>query len=54
MVAMNATEAKITKMTILDEKVVVAAETTMGHKEGKATGNANATEGTHQEGTWEL
>ena len=31
-VAMNATKAKTKKMKILDEQVVVAAETTTGHK----------------------
>ena len=51
-VAMNATEAKTIKMTILDEQVVVAAETNTVHKEGEAEGNANATEGTTQAGTW--
>ena len=34
-VAMNATEAKTIKMTILDKQVVLAAETTTGHKEGR-------------------
>ena len=31
MVAMNATEGKTTKMTILDKQVVVTEETTTGH-----------------------
>ena len=51
MVAMNATEAKTAKMTILDKQVVVAAETTTGNKDGAAVGNANATEGEPQAGT---
>ena len=42
---MNATEAKTEKMTILDEQVVMAAETATGHNEGEAAGNANASEG---------
>ena len=51
MEAMNDTEAKTTKITILDKQVVVAAaETTMGHKEGAAAVNANATEGVPQAG----
>ena len=49
-VAMNATEAKTTKMTILDKQVVVAAETTNGQKEGVATVNSNDTEGAPQLG----
>ena len=52
-VAMNATEAKINKITILDEQVVVAAETITGHKERAAAGNANATEVGPQAGPWE-
>ena len=51
-VAMNATEAKTTKMTILDKLVVVAAETTMVHKEGAAAVNSNATKGAPQVGIW--
>ena len=49
-VAMNATEVKTTKMTIMDEQVVVPAETTAGHKEGAAAGNANTTEGAPKAG----
>ena len=52
-VAMNATEEKTEKLTILNKQVVVAAETTTGNKEGAETGNANATEGTPQAGPWE-
>ena len=52
MVAMNNTESKTTKMKILDEQVVVAAETTTGHKEGVAAVNANANEGAPQAGKW--
>ena len=52
-VAMNATEEKTEKLTILNKQVVVAAETTTGNKEGVETGNANATEGTPQTGPWE-
>ena len=33
-VAMNATEVKTTKLKILDERVLVAAETNTGHKGG--------------------
>ena len=51
-VAMNATEAKTKKMTILDEQVAVAKKKTTGHKEGAATGNANATAGAPQAGPW--
>ena len=50
---MNYTEEKTTRMTILDKQVVVAAETTTGHKEGVTEGSANATEGAPQAGTWE-
>ena len=50
MVAMNATEAKTKKMEILDERVLVAAETNTGHKEGAASVNSNATEGAPQRG----
>ena len=53
MAEMNYTEAKTTRMTILDKQVVVAAETTTGHKEGVTEGSANATEGAPQAGTWE-
>ena len=52
-VAMNTTEAKTTRMTILDDQVVVAAETTTVHKEEVEAGNANATEGAPQAGPWE-
>ena len=52
-VAMNATEAKKTKMIILDKQVVVAAENTTGHKEGAAAGNAKSNEGAPQAGPWE-
>ena len=45
-VAMNATEAKTTKIKILDEQVVTAAETITGHMDGAAAGKANSTEGT--------
>ena len=50
---MNDAEAKTTKMTILDEQVVVTAETTTGHKEGAAAGNATASDGAPQAGPWE-
>ena len=43
-VALNNTEAKTTKMILLDKQVVVAAEINTGHNEGAAEGNANATE----------
>ena len=43
---------KKTKTKILDEQVVVAVETNTVHKEGVPDGNANATEGTTQAGTW--
>ena len=49
-VPINATEKKTTKMKILDDQVVVAAETNTGHKEGAAVGNANSTEGAPQVG----
>ena len=41
---------KKTKTTILDGRVVVAAEPTTGHKEGATGGNDNATEGAPQAG----
>ena len=53
-VAMNYTETKTTKMKIMDEQVVVAAETTTGHKEGAAARNSTATEGAPQAGTWKV
>ena len=52
-VAMNTTEAKTTRMIILDDQVVAAAETTTVHKEGVEAGNANATEGAPQGGNRE-
>ena len=53
-VPINDTESKTTKITILDEQVVMAAETTTGNKEKAATGNANTTEGAPQAGPWEV
>ena len=50
MVALNATEAKATKIKPLDKQVVVEAETNTGHKEGAASVNSNATEGAPQGG----
>ena len=52
MVAMNATDTKTTKMTILDKQVVVVAETTTSHKEGEAAGNVNTTDIAPRAGTW--
>ena len=52
MVAMNATGGKTTKMKILDEKVVVVAETNTGYKDEAETGNNSATEGAPQAGPW--
>ena len=51
-VAINDTEGENKKNKVLDKQVVVAAETTTGHKEGAAAGNANYTEGAPQEGPW--
>ena len=49
MVALNSTEGNIyIYMKLLDELVAVAAETNIGHREGVATGNSNATEGAPQ------
>ena len=50
MVALNDMEAKTIKMKLLDEQVVVAAETNTYHKEGVAAGNSKATEGAPQGG----
>ena len=50
-VTMNAAEAKIIKMKILDNQVLVV-ETKTVHKEGEAVGNSNATKGVLQGGEW--
>ena len=52
-VALNSTEAKTTNIKLLHNQVVVVAGTNTVHKEGAATGNANATEGAPQGGNRE-